>query len=717
MRKRMKPILTLILAIMMVITSVPVRTDAAVSTRGWGRRQEAQTTVEEESSAEESAAEEEAAPAEEPAAVEEAAPAEEPAVTEEPAAVEETAPAEEPAPAENENEAVAPAEAEEAAPENNTEETATVEGTTEETVEEEAPAADEAVVAYPPVSFDSDKVDGVTVHVDAPENALPEGTTMEVSKVNLDAVQEAVDKAENIEGTVVAAVDITFYNAEGEPVEPRTDITVNMTSREIAKAEAPAVVHVDANADNIEKIDVVAEDVAARTDDDTVIFDADQFSVYAIIDGSTGDGRARATYHFQNADGTPYYFLNTAGESVDNQILKNGEVLENVGIPDIDVSDETFNGWYYWENNSYGAKVEFGPVTVTENADIYIRANVGEVAYLDFYEDAEGTLILDRVQVPVGTQYDISTKNLPAPEAELAFVGWNESAGANDDGRVAITNTTITVRGNKSYYPVFKSAHWIRFTSAPHGSGATYLAPAFVLAGETAADAEPGSAPVWKGHRFLGWSETEDSDYEAENEFTAFNFNQTISQDVLLYGHWTAADATYTVQFWKQNVTDNKNASVKTYSFASQVTRTATAGSTVSPQNADKNMATSDPNNYKGFVYNDDKTDASKTVNADGTTVLNVYYDRQLITFKFYKNGNSTAAPGYNSTYYNTSTGNDRVTVYTGLYGQTLASNGYQWPGVMYNYYYGNNHTSSMGMSFLGEFVPNSYMGNDTEIR
>ena len=276
-----------------------------------------------------------------------------------------------------------------------------------ETAEETAPAAEEAAddavtvaddaeetapaeVTYPATEFDSDEIAGVIVHVDAPEGALPEGTTMKVSKVNLDAVQDAVDKADDITGTVVAAVDITFFDANGEEIEPNTDITVTMTSDEIAKAGDPKVVHVDVKADEIEDADVAAENVEAEAEDDAVAFDADQFSVYAIVDGSTADGRYRATYYFQNADGSPYYFQNTAGETVNNQILKDGETLENVGVPNIDVTDETFNGWYYWtEDGGYGSEVQFGAVSVTGNDTIYIRANVGEVAYLTFYEDAE----------------------------------------------------------------------------------------------------------------------------------------------------------------------------------------------------------------------------------------------------------------------------------------------------------------------------------------
>ena len=685
---RSKRLLAMLLTLTMIVSGVPSAAIAAETEAPVQVEEQQYNDVEAQDSVEDGeAAEITEVPAE--SQEEAAAPAEAVSEEETPAAAE--APETEEAPAQTEE---APAQAEEAPAQ-----------------AEEAPAqAEEAEV----MTFEG-RANGVNVYVEAPAGAFEAGTVMTVKKASAQDVIDAINDTEdvNIEVKSVKAVDITFTDANGE-AQPKLPINVKLTSDLVAETEAPIVVHVDDEGVAEEMTEVQA----VEGEDDAIEFEAEHFSVYAIIEtGATATGEPRATYHFQNSDGTPYYFMNTAGKQVDVQILKNGETLENVGIPDIDVTNESFNGWYYWRNGSFGSKVEFGPVSVTGNDDIYIRANIGEVAYLTFYEDAEGTIVLDRVQEAVGVQYDISQKTVDAPEAELAFTGWSESSGYNNDGRTAIENTTITVNGNKSYYPVFKSAHWVRFTSAPVGSGATYIAPAFVLAGATAASAQPSENPIWKGHRFLGWSETEDTNYEAENAFSAYNFNQQLNSDVVLYAHWTAAEATYTVQFWKQNISDDKNAANKTYSFAAQETRKATAGTTVSPTNEDKGKVASEPENYKGFVYNNDKTDSSITVNADGTSVLNVYYDRQLITFKFYKNGTSTNAPGYNSQYYNTTTGNTRVTVYTGLYGQDFSKYNYTWPDGMYTYYY-NNGNDTRGISFLGEFVPPSMIAAGvTEVR
>ncbi len=113
--------------------------------------------------------------------------------------------------------------------------------------------------------------------------------------------------------------------------------------------------------------------------------------------------------------------------------------------------------------------------------------------------------------------------------------------------------------------------------------------------------------------------------------------------------------------FWKQSVQDDKNAAdvAKTYDYAESVVRTATTGTNVSPTTGgDGNK------NYQGFHYNAAKS-VAVTVKGDGSTILNVYYDRNLLTIDFHRNNKPGGAEDGE---------------YTGLYGQTLAQNGYTWP-------------------------------------
>ena len=63
-------------------------------------------------------------------------------------------------------------------------------------------------------------------------------------------------------------------------------------------------------------------------------------------------------------------------------------------------------------------------------------------------------------------------------------------------------------------------------------------------------------------------------------------------------------------------------------------------GETVTLANSYKNIygtnGTSTDADKAYFIYNNNKTDQSVVVKADGTSVLNVYYDRKPVTLNFY---------------------------------------------------------------------------------
>ena len=91
------------------------------------------------------------------------------------------------------------------------------------------------------------------VDVDAPEGALPEGTTMQASwvdpskltKKERSAVKKAI--AKKTDGKVLdqQAVDITFIDAEGNKVEPSSKVTVTFTSEILGTDDQATVVHID----------------------------------------------------------------------------------------------------------------------------------------------------------------------------------------------------------------------------------------------------------------------------------------------------------------------------------------------------------------------------------------------------------------------------------------------------------------------------------------
>ena len=168
-----------------------------------------------------------------------------------------------------------------------TEDTADVEETTgtEETEDgEETTAAEEAAetaetaetedAESQPITF-TDLSTNVIVNVTAPADAFPEGTTMEVTPADANEVEAAA--GELIEGEIkkVEAVDITFRNAEGVEIQPLKPIQVVLLPKTIANAKDATVVHVDGDG----KADVVE----AEAEGAKVTFEAEKFSVYALV--------------------------------------------------------------------------------------------------------------------------------------------------------------------------------------------------------------------------------------------------------------------------------------------------------------------------------------------------------------------------------------------------------------------------------------------------
>src|SRR5574344_12542 len=109
---------------------------------------------------------------------------------------------------------------------------------------------------------------------------------------------------------------------------------------------------------------------------------------------------------------------------------------------------------------------------------------------------------------------------------------------------------------------------------------------------------------------------------------------------VTLYAKWTAAtDTSYTVQHWQQNITDDD------YTLVSADTQNLT-GTTGAPLAYGDSSAA---NTYAGFTYSAALTSINGTVSttgaiaADGSTVVKLYYSRNIITLTFDLAGGTTS--------------------------------------------------------------------------
>ncbi|MBR0404705.1 MAG: InlB B-repeat-containing protein [Eggerthellaceae bacterium] len=493
---------------------------------------------------------------------------------------------------------------------------------------------------------------GVTVSVRAPEGAFPAGTQMHVSPVSAAQVIDAVEDAVNASAVAVKAVDITFTytdeNGVSHEVEPATDIQVTMAASDIAAANGSdeqdvAVVHVaDGGA-----ADVVGSG-ASGTAQNSISFTSDEFSVYAIviIEGEAPEveqpaedeeavlideveliASYRSTYRFfltDAAGSTSEYLVN--GEPA-TQIVKEGDTLVRPPVPEL-AEHEEFSGWYVRGTSD---AVQFGKVeTIERNATIDVVGEINTVFYATLMNGRAGA----DAEWPVLTNVK-ATAEKGAAEA-VAAVGVHSATSVNDDERFlgwtedpAATEVqfpageNLTLSDDTTLYPVFGKAYWLYFdeNDGGAGGGASYTAPEYV--GFDESPTRPAD-PQRAGYNFTGW-------YADAACTQTFDFTRAYNTKTTAYAGWKKASAAYTVIFWQQRVSDDKDAADadKTYDYKESAQRSSYTDEVVVPTDADL------AKKYQGFHLNSAKTDSQATVAADGSTVLNVYYDRDLITMTF----------------------------------------------------------------------------------
>ena len=289
---------------------------------------------------------------------------------------------------------------------------------------------------------------------------------------------------------------------------------------------------------------------------------------------------------------TTYVFMNGTEEFA-RQILKNGETLNNPGTPDAGSPNKEFTGWRDGDNNA----PTFGAVTVTETKTITYHAQFADV-YFVFFTNEKGEVMVTKKGANGDT---ISTEGVTYPvDNEQSIVGWKDASG-NLVSSVRLNGRDVTLTAK------VENGHWITYDS----QGGTYVAPAFVKGnGTTTAPA----APTRPGYTFRHWSATVGG--------AAFNFGNALTTALTLYAVWTPNTRTqYTVIHWQENADDDD------YSFAESETKYGTTGAQTSAA----------AKSYTGFTA---QTIAQQTIAGDGSTIVNVYYKRNVYEVKFYRRSN-----------------------------------------------------------------------------
>jgi len=274
----------------------------------------------------------------------------------------------------------------------------------------------------------------LTVHVEADEGTFPEGTTMVLTAVtgnDLDDVAQAVEGA--VEGKTKGfyAVDITFRDADGKVIEPRKLVKVTMKGETIRKATENA---------STEPVVVHLEDTSA-----TVASDADQADEGQAENGSEGPEKTEGAASDENGQKNDDAAAEKTGDRAENTDPADtetgeGPAAETADVPDTDPA----------AGNENGPALE--KTETDDNADA--AAGAGQEKTLDQDAVADHSAeaghpaeaIEENAADPANTADPAAEKPAAAPTATVVETYRENAAGKKTDDKTA--NDTIMFEGD-----------------------------------------------------------------------------------------------------------------------------------------------------------------------------------------------------------------------------------------------------------------------------
>jgi|GEM_PF-4984783 len=470
------------------------------------------------------------------------------------------------------------------------------------------------------------EVDGIMITVRAEAGVIKnakhvtlDAETIEDERIENSFKEHVLTPDEKV--TALKAFDIRLTGPDGSTVEPDGEVKVSFSNLPEELTGATAYYLKDA------KNSFVPEKLETEKKASESSFQTTHFSYYAII--STN----RLTYFNLHID---YYY-------------KNGERIR---------SDAPYDGQYA-ENATY--HVTF---PVLSGYTPHMKSAAGEVK-----TDISGRLTQD-------TSYTV----IYVPN-DTAYTVVNRIEQKNNDGTTYFTEETETRRGVlgdyadttpsrtdllSNGYEATEPAKTVieqngttvtilytirRFTLRYDSNDGTYVnTVSGILYGTKATVSDV--VPVKTGAKFLYWSEDPEKTpsknagpYYTNPVQTGTRITSdhvTVRTDITLYAVYDATLANYTICYWLEGMDSDGRLTGK-YDYMESVTHEDYVGTNVG------SSAEEGGTDYKSYTYFQLKTIEKANVQADGNSVVNVYYDRIVYTMEF--DLNTHALETFNGTY------------------------------------------------------------------
>ena len=445
---------------------------------------------------------------------------------------------------------------------------------TEEANEDDAEADPETKEELPeyPAFDQSETAGNVVVHATAAEGVLPRDSKLVVKRITRKAILNAVEDT------------VSEKNKEMDSAVA-LDITIQNKDGVEIQPNGSVNISFENAAVSGDEINVyhVTDDASAVTEvaTNTQSFDANHFSIYVI----TGENEVPLT---------TFNFFDANGNIVSTQIVKSGDTLIAPTAPDM--IGQAFVGWVDEAGNSFTGFGKQAEITETTTRTITARY---EAALYVYFLNPDGTQIMRTEKVGDHEAHNFTTVSYEV-DSTHKLVGW--AAKKNGTENIADKISVPADQTSVNVYAIIKEGYWVSFNS----DGGSIVDSQFVLHGDKLVLGKD-TTPTKPGYSFDGWY----------NGLTKVENGATVTSPMTLTAHWKAAQVSYTVIHWWENADDDG------YSFHESENKTGMTGT----------EANAKAKSYEGFTA---QPVAKKTIKGDGSTIVSVYYKRNVYEVKFY---------------------------------------------------------------------------------
>ncbi len=303
-----------------------------------------------------------------------------------------------------------------------------------------------------------------------------------------------------------------------------------------------------------------------------------------------------------------YKFYDIENKLVATQKIHEGDILSYVNVPKT-IENKRFVGWFLdgTKFDDFGKKI-----SLDNKKEAIIKALYEDAIYIR-YHDALGN-ILKTEEVTKNSTVNIA-KDYPLVEAITLTTkhdGWSLIKGGLTDvsGSFDITDKSIDL------YPIIKEGYWISFQTNSEAS----IAKQFIDIKDAVKKVKKPNDPYKKGYSFTKW-------YEDEALTKEYDFNAEVTKPLTLYAGYEVGKTTYQVRYYYEYQKEIKN-NKWDYKLIAKEYREGITG-TKAEYDADLVFTKPYKLNEKGYELDIEKT-VDMTINADGTTIYNIYYKAKL---------------------------------------------------------------------------------------